>query len=653
MNTAAQYPLTNIINPQYRLETHYFYAEDEAEDVLEFTLSNLGTAALENFTLTLSCIIRLKLGAEVNNASLIDRLANLHTFSPPASTKLEAGEQWRFRAKGLRPCRPNHRVDGPSSGYITDSAGNTHPISVGDLHRTGFDDTKQRRAIPAGKTEIPLAIQPWPNNVAITSYFTDSLAYSASKATTNELQAVATISALANRLHPASQQPFIINPTDAAKTICIGFHQQTDLPTDGYELRFSKGQVDLRYNDASGLSYGLTVLAQIHHAAVDQPELFHMPSEGIITDSPRHSWRGSHLDVSRHFWPKADILRFLDILAWSRMNLFQWHLTDDEGWRLEIKSLPELTEQGAIRGPKHQMKGQHDYSHQTYHGYYTQADAKEIIDHAASLHIDVLPEIDIPGHCHTVLTVLPHLRDPDEPANSYHSIQYYANNALNPGMQETYEFLEVVLQEVAKLFPYTHIHVGADEVDGNAWKESPKAQQLAAEKGLTDTIELQAYLLSKVQTILRKFGKELAGWDEVSHGGGVDKQNTLLIAWQTPDIIQQLCQQGYEVIASPGQAYYMDQAQATGWMEPGASWAGTCTPEHCYRYEAIEGLSEAETQLVKGVQACIWCEHISTKQHFNYMVFPRLYAVGEAGWTESQHKDWLRHCAIVKTMPTL
>ena len=220
-------------------------------------------------------------------------------------------------------------------------------------------------------------------------------------------------------------------------------------------------------------------------------------------------------------------------------------------------------------------------------------------------------------------------------------------------MQETYDFLEVVLQEVAELFPCKHIHIGADEVDSNAWKDSPKAQQLAIEKGLNSTMELQAHLLNKVQAILHRLGKELAGWDEVSRGGGVDKQNTLLIAWQTPDVIQQLCQQGYEVIASPGQAYYLDHAQATGWLEPGASWAGTCPAQHSYTYEAIAGLSEAEIKLVKGVQACIWCEHISTRAHFNYMVFPRLYAVAEAGWTQSQHKNWLRHCAIVKTQPTL
>ena len=200
--------LTSVSRADYRLETHYIYAENEADDIFEFSLCNLGSESIENFTLTLSSIIRLKLSADIQNASLIDRVANLHSFSPPAGMKLKVGSQWRFSAKGLLPCRPNHRVDGPSSGYITDHKGNIHPLIVGDLHRTGIADSKERRLIPDGKTETALAIQPWPNSVVIDDYLPQSLPYIAAKADVTELRAMAVISALTNQTIPCLRAAF-------------------------------------------------------------------------------------------------------------------------------------------------------------------------------------------------------------------------------------------------------------------------------------------------------------------------------------------------------------------------------------------------------------------------------------------------------------
>ncbi len=631
----------------YRLETRYTPLDDERMGRFDLTLHNLSDRLLSDFTLCYSAVTRAGRGATCGNAALLRRVANFHEFAPPQGFTLAPGASWTFALEGLTH-RPKHRLDGPKAAYLALKTG-TARVTTGDLRTDAFASGPLRH-IPEGKAEIPLSVTPWPQNCAITEWRTEAVVLVPQPATNaDDLAATGKIAALSQRLFPASRAPFALT----GKGLTLTFLRDASFKADAYRLDFTASPITLVSGSASGRDYGLISLAQIAGAAHADPATFKLPARGTITDHPRYTWRGAHLDVSRHFWPLEDVLRFLDIMAWLKLNAFQWHLTDDEGWRLEIKALPELTATGAYRGAGLPMVPQLGSGAEAYGGFYTQEQVRGVIAHAAALHIDIVPEIDIPGHSTAVLKALPHLIDPDEPQDSYRSIQGYPNNALNPGVAATQGFLDTVVGEVAALFPGPYIHVGADEVDKESWLQSPRARVLMQYEGLANTGEVQAHLLRRVQSAIRSHGKQLAGWDEVSHGGGVDAEGTLLVAWQNREVIAKLAAEGYDVIASPGQAYYLDMVQADGWDEPGASWAGVSTPQTCYEYDAAGDLPAGLAQRLKGVQACIWSEHLVNKALFNHMVFPRLGAVAEAGWTEKAGKNWQRFSFLSRLLPKL
>lgn len=630
-----------------QLDTRFVPSATAATSRFEFVLTNGTDAPLNGFNLAYTALTRSGAGASASNATLLRRIANFHEFAAPDDLTLAPGERWRFSLTGLSHL-PKHRLDGPKSGYLSVN-GTIMPIACSDLDAPAAHSGGNLRSIPQGTVDIPVYAVPWPQQVAGLAFRDGPVTFTVTSVLASEQAAARKIGALSGRLFSASTQPFRFE--DSTHGVALEFSETDTLSDGAYRIRFAQDCIDLAYGDALGRDYGLTLLAQIAYGANTDPGTYKVPTKGQITDNPRYSWRASHLDVSRHFWPRGDILRFLDVMAWARMNVFQWHLTDDEGWRLEIKAFPELTGEGARRGPGCAQVSQLGYAAETYEGHYSQKDVEEIVAHASALNIEVVPEIDVPGHCTAVLKVLPDLIDPDEVESSYHSVQGYPNNALNPAIPLTYTFLEKVFEEIAVLFPGAFVHIGGDEVDEKSWQQSPVARDLMDREGLADTMELQAYFMRKIQLILRKLDKKMAGWDEVSHGGGVDPDGVLLVAWQKPEVTRQLIEAGYEVVASPGQAYYMDMAQSSGWNEPGASWAGVSTPEHCYSFEADTGLEDGDASALKGVQACIWCEHLTNKGLFNHMVFPRLYAVAEAGWTDPQSKNYQRFAALSRLFP--
>ena len=510
------------------LDTFFRPSEDLAKARFELTLTNTGSKPVSSFTLAFTSVTRAVNGARLENAASYTRVANFHEITPPDGLDLQPGQSWSFAIEGLsHPGR--HRLDGPKSAYLTVS-GAIIKVQCTDLEAPKELDTGDRKFVPEGQIDTPLYLVPWPNKVALKDGQSDCKAFLIDAGTTIEKAAAAKINALSNRLFPAAPYPFRFS--EGTGYLPLSFQEVSDLPADGYRLQVTSGQASLSYSGPTGLDYGLTVLAQIAYGAYCDPERFSLPAEALIEDAPRFSWRGTHLDVSRHFRGPDDILRLLDILAWARMNVFQWHLTDDEGWRLEIKAYPELTVSGARRGPGCQQVAQLGFASDVYQGAYTQDEVRDIVAHATSLNIDVLPEIDVPGHSTAILKTYPHLGDQAEPPESYHSVQGYPNNALNPAMEETYTFLEKVFAEIAGLFPCDYVHIGGDEVDMKAWLTSPKTQRLMEERGLKDTMEVQAYFMGRVRDILKKFGKKLAGWDEVSHGGGIDPDGVLLMAWQ-------------------------------------------------------------------------------------------------------------------------
>jgi hexosaminidase len=634
---------------RFVLDCFYRPAEDLAESRQEFALTNTGSKPLNAFTLAYTALNRASPDAKLENAKSFIQIASFHEITPEGGTTIGPGETWSFAITGLANVA-RHRLDGPKSAYVS-TEGGVIEVMCNDLEAPEELDSGERRCIPDGELCEPLHIVPWPQKVDVSEYADNKTSFLVDRGSAEEKAAAAKISALAARLFPDSPHPFRFAPSH--HQIGIEFRQDTSLADDGYRLEFDHSKITLSYSGAAGRDYGLTTLAQIAFGSFRAPETFKFPARGTIEDAPRFSWRGTHLDVSRHFRGPKDILRLLDILAWGRMNVFQWHLTDDEGWRLEIKAYPELTVSGARRGPGCQQVPQLGFAAEVYEGAYTQDEVREIVAHATSLNIDILPEIDVPGHSTAVLKTYPHFADQAEAPESYHSVQGFPNNALNPAMDETYALLDKVFAEVASLFPFEFIHIGGDEVDVKSWLDSPKTQRLMEEKGFADTLEVQAYFMGRVRDMLKKLNRKLAGWDEVSHGGGIDPDGVLLMAWQKQEVTKDLIDQGYDVVCTPGQSYYMDMAQASGWQEPGAGWAGVSTPEDCYTYEASAGLSAGSENRLKGVQACIWCEHMTNNTIFNHMVFPRLYAVAEAGWTEPANKAWRRFAAQAPLFPQL
>ncbi|EGE61497.1 UNVERIFIED_ORG: hexosaminidase [Rhizobium esperanzae] len=617
---------------------------------LTLTLFNLSSEPLSGFSLAYRSATRIADTYVCDGASLTRQVASFHQFLPPEGLSIPAGGRWRFTVEGLAD-EPKHRTDGITSACLTLGDGRRVAVGFGDLMLEGRDGGMAPRLLPPGRVEQPYALLPWPLSLGLKAGDLPAVLHPAEKTRPDAIKALSLVLALYQRLYPAEPAPFSLAAVKGGRA--IRFVTESSIAAFAYELRFSAREIVLSSADAAGRQHGLISLAQLLHGARADRDVFKFPNFGAIADQPRHGWRGCHLDVAGQFYPVADIIRLIDILAWNKFNIFHWHLTDDQAWRLEIKSYPELTEIGAGGETDETVMPDFGDDAEARTSHYRQDDVRRIVAHAASLHVEVVPEIDIPGHSAAALSALADLVDRQEPPDSYRSPQGYANNALNPAVEFTYEFLGKVFDEMATLFPGEYVHIGGDEVAEGAWLSSPLCKTVMEREKLAGTAALQSYFLKRIKAVLAQRGKKLAGWNEVSHGGGVDRDGTLLMAWEKPELGLALAEDGYDMVMTPGQAYYLDMAQAEAWDEPGASWANVAPPEHTYAYEAEAELSEALRGKMRGVQACIWSGNVGSRATFNRLVFPRLSAVAEAAWTPLTRKDWDRFAAIVRMWPTL
>jgi len=619
------------------------------EGTWTLTLTNLSDAPLKDFKLSLTSITRIMPEHELTGAKFLRRDANFHELAPIDDTPIEPGDSWTFSVTGINRS-PFHRNDAAKTAWVTDASGTHTTVQVGDLMHADQSPARPVARLPEGRLTLPFALLPWPNEIKATGDAAPVILHAASGTTVDHKREMLAVDALHTRLFPTCKRLFQLSPTPGSRA--VGFTDDQAISDEGYKIEFGD-QITITASTHKGRRYALIALAQMMHGAFTDPEL-QFPASGTISDAPRYDWRGCHLDVSRHFWSYDEVLRVIDMLAWHKMNIFHWHLTDDEGWRAEIKAYPELTEAGATRGADvPNMLPQLGDGAAARHGYYTQDQMRAVVAHATSLGIEVMPEIETPGHAAAVLAALPFLVDPDEPANSYYPVQGYFNNAWNPAVPETFAVLDKIFDEIAEIFPSKYIHIGGDEVAHNAWLTSPMAKALMEKEGLQGTFELQSWFLKKVKQMLTARGKTMVGWNEIAHGGGVPPEYTLLMAWENPKVGIELAGKGYDVVMTPGQAYYLDMVQGADWLENGAGWAGPVPPEQTYNYEAEGDFPSELRSQMRGIQACIWCEHFTTRQWFNDLVFPRLSAVAEAAWTEKENKDWLRFARQVRLHPEL
>ncbi|MCA4022123.1 beta-N-acetylhexosaminidase [Vibrio vulnificus] len=419
----------------------------------------------------------------------------------------------------------------------------------------------------------------------------------------------------------------------------IIYRSNPTLDEGAYQLKISQEQVRVEAGSSSGFVHATASLLQLldYNSLTQEAQL----ACCSISDSPRFRYRGMMLDCSRHFHSVEQVKRLINLLAHYKFNTFHWHLTDDEGWRVEIKAFPALTEVGAWRGVDEAIEPQYTHISQRYGGFYSQEEIKEVVAYASQRSIMVIPEIDVPGHCRAAIKSLPEMLVEAEDDTVYRSIQNYSDNVLNPGLSTTYQFLDGVLEEIAQLFPAPYVHIGADEVPHGVWSNSPSCQALMKQHGYQDYKELQGHLLRHAEQKLRSLGKRMLGWEEAQHGDKVSK-DTVIYSWLSEEAAVNCARQGFDVVLQPAQTTYLDMTQDYAPEEPGVDWANPLPLEKAYNYEPLANIPADDPihKRIWGIQTALWCEIINNPERMDYMVFPRIIALAEACWTQKEHRDW-------------
>ncbi|MDA0148663.1 beta-N-acetylhexosaminidase [Vibrio sp. LaRot3] len=427
----------------------------------------------------------------------------------------------------------------------------------------------------------------------------------------------------------------------------ILFRNNPTLDEGEYSLTVSNSGIRLEAGSHAGFVHASATLIQLV-VKTEQDNTLRIPYIKV-TDAPRFKYRGMMLDCARHFHPLERVKRLINHLAHYKFNQFHWHLTDDEGWRLEIKAYPELTEIGSERGPGKLLEPQFSSLNTVHKGYYSQDEVREVIAYAEERGITIIPEIDIPGHCRAALKALPHLLLDEADQSQYRSIQHYTDNVISPSLVGTYEFLDKVLTEVAQLFPSPWVHIGADEVPDGVWVNSPSCQALMENHGYQNSKELQGHLLRYAEKRLQLLGKRMVGWEEAQHGNKVSK-DTVIYSWLSEEAALNCASQGFDVILQPAQSTYLDMTQDYSPDEPGVDWAAVIPLENAYRYEPLQEVPESDPirKRILGIQCALWCEIITTQERMDYMMFPRLTAMSEACWTNKSQRNWEDYLSRLK-----
>jgi hexosaminidase len=659
------------------LATTWTPAEEDVPPAYTLRLTNSGTTPVKDFKLFVSGPARIDPTAEIEGATLSSRISNHSEFGPPAGFVLQPGATWTITARGLSyPLR--HWSDGANTAYVVLGDSTIVPVITTPTQAIGGNAKLLKGAarfpVPEpGKSPVPVSIVPWPKSVAVTGARLAPAGLDLQHLGEAATSAAAAFAALVEDLFPVEG---LVRPA-AEAGYPVRLIARQGLGAEAYELAFAADSVEVRAATHTGFLYGLITLGQILRGAAQHPGTFTFPTGGAIDDEPAMRWRGTHLDVARQFYSSAEVSRFLKILAWNKLNRFHWHLSDDEAWRVEIDAYPTLTSIGAWRGHGLPIPALLGSSGEPSGGYYTKAAVREIVALGESLGILTVPEIDVPGHCFAMLQAIPELRDPGE-HGEYYSVQAFPNNCINPANEAIYPIIETIFDELIDLFPSKLFHIGADEVPLGAWSGSPLAlaklaqvggEALAASHakrlnqvtnhGGADHIEgtgaavLQAEFLGRIQKFLASRGCVTGGWEEAAHGDLIDKSKSYLVGWRTVEVAAALAGQGYDMVVAPGQRYYLDMSNGPVWSEPGAGWAGWSGPEETYAFDPAQGWTDEQKKHLLGIQACIWSEPMTDRAIFDRLVFPRLSAIAEAGWTPHASKSWKRFSALVGQMPIL
>lgn len=459
----------------------------------------------------------------------------------------------------------------------------------------------------------------------------------------------------------------VVSRSSAANTIRLNYERMDNALPGAYMLRTDDKGVYIAGDNETGVFYGVQTLLQL----LPLPET-EVPVKGIqlqlpyvfIGDSPRFAYRGMHLDVGRHFFPVSFIKKYIDYLALHKFNTFHWHLTEDQGWRIEIKKYPKLTEVGAWRDGT--ITGRYPGNgndQKRYGGFYTQDEIREVVKYAADRYIDVIPEIEMPGHSSAAIASYPQLSCfPDQPTFDFFPKDCEWNgpktgkqvqqtwgvfdDVFCAGNEYTFTFLEGVLDEVLALFPSKYIHVGGDECPKENWKKCPKCQARMRAENLADEHHLQSYFIQRMEKYLNAKGRTLIGWDEILEGGLAP--NAIVMSWRGEEGGITAARQKHQVIMTPGNPVYFDHTQSQN--EDSVTIGGYNPLEKVYAYEPVPvKLDAASSVFILGAQANMWTEYMHHPSKVEYMLFPRMSALSEVLWSKPENKSWEKFEVKLKT----
>lgn len=418
---------------------------------------------------------------------------------------------------------------------------------------------------------------------------------------------------------------------------------------EGYILEINKKTIHLTAQSSSGIFYGIQSLKQL--IPIKKANTVAIPNLSI-KDHPRFAYRGMHLDVSRHFFSVEFLKKYIDYLAENKYNTFHWHLTDDQGWRIEIKKYPKLTEIGGYRNGtiigRYPGTGNDSIK---YGGYYTQSQIKEIVQYATERYVDIIPEIEMPGHSSAAIAAYPELSCFPTEDTKINEGTFWAGSRSGKQVQQTwgvfedvfcpseytFSFLQDVIDEVTTLFPSKYIHIGGDECPKEAWKKSPFCQQMIKDNNLKDEHGLQSYFIGRMEKYINGKGKRIIGWDEILEGGLAP--NASVMSWRGEEGGKEAARQNHDVVMTPGAWVYFDHSQSNN--EDSVTIGGYTPLDKVYLYEPIpKDLTLEKTKYILGAQANVWTEYIGNQQKIEYMIFPRMIALSEVLWSPKEKRNW-------------
>ncbi|KAB5348923.1 family 20 glycosylhydrolase [Bacteroides salyersiae] len=433
-------------------------------------------------------------------------------------------------------------------------------------------------------------------------------------------------------------------PVNNSGTIIFQLGEHKELGEEGYQLSISADQLILSAYKHHGIFNGIQSVLQLLPPEIKSKTVQADATWSIncieVTDKPQFAWRGLMLDVSRHFFTKQEVKKFIDQMAEYKYNVFHWHLTDDQGWRLEVKSLPRLTAIGAWRAPRvgnwWEREPQLPTDSLSYGGYYTTEDIREIVEYAQQRYVTIVPEIDIPGHSMAALSAYPEISCTGGPFHVNVGNTFYTKieNSLCAGNEQTFEVLDSVFAEVARLFPSPYIHIGGDECYKGFWEKCPKCKMRMQKEHLKNLEELQSYFVKRVAAMVQKRGKQVIGWDEILEGGLAPE--AIVMSWRGMKGGIEAAKQGHSVIMTPTDHCYLDFYQGDPTVEPNTY--SMLRLQDCYKYQLIP--DSVDASLIMGGQGNLWTESVPHYRQVEYMIWPRALAISETLWTDARLRNW-------------